>query len=217
MTEAQWLAATDWHRLISHFGHKNANARKARLFAVACCRRLAHLFNDPGDPDPRTSDALALCEQFADGGVSRNQLRKAERAVLTAIHESVNKHGPNEQAWARDAVWRTARNEEVWQGVESCLRAVKQDRDEQAAEAVLFRDLFGNPFRPVELDPRWLTTDVKLLAQGIYDERAFDRMPILADALQDADCTDDAVLNHCREPGEHARGCWVVDLILGKR
>jgi hypothetical protein len=69
----------------------------------------------------------------------------------------------------------------------------------------------------VPFDPQWFTSDVLVLARGIYEERAFDRMPILADALQDAGCTDEDVLNHCRDPNTpHARGCWVVDLILGK-
>jgi hypothetical protein len=80
-------------------------------------------------------------------------------------------------------------------------------------------DLFGNPFRPVSVAPLWLAWNdgtVVKIAQAIYDERAFDRLPILADALEDAGCTDRAILAHCRQPGEHVRGCWVVDLILGK-
>lgn len=66
------------------------------------------------------------------------------------------------------------------------------------------------------LDPAWRTSDVLTLAKGIYDDRAFDRLPILADALQDAGCTNDDVLSHCRNDTTHARGCWVVDLVLGK-
>jgi hypothetical protein len=68
----------------------------------------------------------------------------------------------------------------------------------------------------VVFDPEWRTATVVQLAQGIYDDRAFDRLPILADALQDAGCDHADVLNHCRDTGPHARGCWVVDLILGK-
>jgi hypothetical protein len=79
------------------------------------------------------------------------------------------------------------------------------------------RDIFGNPFRPVAVDPSWLTETVVALAEGIYQERAFDRMPILADALEDAGCDDADVLNHCRQPGEHVRGCWVVDLLTGRK
>jgi hypothetical protein len=82
----------------------------------------------------------------------------------------------------------------------------------------IFREIFGNPFRPVAFDPSWLTSDVLALARGIYDERAFDRMPILADALQDAGCTNEDVLTHCRGANYlHVRGCWVVDLVLGKK
>jgi hypothetical protein len=65
-------------------------------------------------------------------------------------------------------------------------------------------------------DPRWRTSDTLGLARGIYEERAFDRMPLLADALMDAGCDDEQVLSHCRSEGPHVRGCWVVDLVLGK-
>ncbi|OAI53023.1 hypothetical protein AYO44_16370 [Planctomycetaceae bacterium SCGC AG-212-F19] len=82
--------------------------------------------------------------------------------------------------------------------------------------ANLVRDIFGNPFRPVTIEPAWRTSTVTSLAQGIYDQRAFDRLPILADALEDAGCSNANVLNHCRGGGEHVRGCWVVDLVLGK-
>ena len=89
-------------------------------------------------------------------------------------------------------------------------------RCEGTRAAILLRDIFGNPFRPVAADPKWLTSAVVGLAQAIYEERAFDRMPILADALEEAGCDNADVLNHCRQPGEHVRGCWVVDLVLGK-
>jgi hypothetical protein len=90
-------------------------------------------------------------------------------------------------------------------------------RRERTDIVSLLRCIFGNPFRPVAVDPSWLTSDVVALAEGIYQDRAFDRMPILADALQDAGCEHEDVLNHCRQPGEHVRGCWVVDLLLGKK
>jgi hypothetical protein len=91
-----------------------------------------------------------------------------------------------------------------------------QEQEKRRKNAHLLHDIFGNPFRPVALDPAWLTSDVLALARGIYDERAFDRMPILADALQDAGCDSADVLGHCRSAGPHVRGCWVVDLLLGK-
>jgi len=83
-------------------------------------------------------------------------------------------------------------------------------------DAVALRCLFGNPSRPATLDPAWLTSTTIALANGIYADRAFDRLPILADALQDAGCENDDVLSHCRRSGPHVRGCWVVDLALNK-
>jgi hypothetical protein len=80
----------------------------------------------------------------------------------------------------------------------------------------LAHDIFGNPFRPAAFDPRWRTPDTVGLARAIYEDRAFERMPLLADALMDAGCADEQVLGHCRGDGPHVRGCWVVDLVLGK-
>jgi hypothetical protein len=76
--------------------------------------------------------------------------------------------------------------------------------------------LLGNPFRPVAFNPDWRTSDVTAMARGMYETRDFAAMPILADALQDAGCENAEVLEHCRGLGPHIRGCWVVDLILGK-
>jgi hypothetical protein len=89
-------------------------------------------------------------------------------------------------------------------------------RSESEAHACLLRDIFGNFFRPVTVDPSWLTSTAVSLARLMYDSRDFSAMPILADALQDAGCDSDDILNHCRGPGPHVRGCWIVDLVLGK-
>jgi hypothetical protein len=82
--------------------------------------------------------------------------------------------------------------------------------------AHLLRCVAGNPFRPVAFDPEWRTSTAVALAQQMYESRDFSAMPILADALQDAGCDSDDILAHCRGPGPHVRGCWVVDLVLGK-
>jgi hypothetical protein len=87
---------------------------------------------------------------------------------------------------------------------------------ELLAQAVLLRDIFGNPFRPITLDLSLLTPTLVQLAQAIYDNRAFNRLPELADTLHDAGCDNEEILNHCRGQGPHVRGCWVVDLLLGK-
>ncbi len=96
--------------------------------------------------------------------------------------------------------------------------AAEDEAQARAHQVALLHDIFGPlPFRDIAVHPSWLTSDVRLLARGIYDDKAFDRMPILADALQDAGCDNDEVLNHCRAEGwEHVRGCWVIDLLLGR-
>ena len=80
----------------------------------------------------------------------------------------------------------------------------------------MIRDIFGNPFRPIVANPAWLTPTAVAIATAIYADRAFEQMPILADALEEAGCTNADVLLHCRSGGPHVRGCWVVDLLLGK-
>jgi hypothetical protein len=90
-------------------------------------------------------------------------------------------------------------------------------KGEVAAQCHLLRDIFGSPFRPVAPAPAWNDDAVRKMAQATYDGRAFDRLPLLADALEDAGCTSADILAHCRGPGPHVRGCWVVDLLLGKK
>jgi hypothetical protein len=87
-------------------------------------------------------------------------------------------------------------------------------------QADLLREIFGNPFRPTSIDPAWHTWNggtIPSLARAIYDEKAFDRLPILGDALEEAGCSDPEILDHCRREGGHVRGCWVLDLVLGRR
>jgi hypothetical protein len=86
---------------------------------------------------------------------------------------------------------------------------------ELRAQAALVRDVFGHPFQSVAIDLAWLTPTVVQFAQRAYDDRASDRLPILADDLEEAGCTNTTILGHCRGPGPHVRGCWVVDLCLG--
>ena len=94
----------------------------------------------------------------------------------------------------------------------------KLDQRDPSEEAwcLIARDIFGNPFRAATIDPRWGTSTVTSLAQAIYEDRAYDRLPILADALEEASCDDADLLAHLRGEGPHVRGCWAVDLILGK-
>jgi hypothetical protein len=90
-------------------------------------------------------------------------------------------------------------------------------RREKSQQSALVHDIVGNPFRPLSCQSSWLTSTVTPLARAVYEGRHFEDMPILADALEDAGCDNADVLSHCRQPGEHVRGCWVVDMLLGKQ
>jgi hypothetical protein len=88
-------------------------------------------------------------------------------------------------------------------------------RREKGPFCHLIRCIFGNPFRPPPaLDTACRTPAVVALARAIYEERRFEEMPVLADALEEAGCTDEDFLGHLRGPGDHARGCWPLDLVL---
>jgi hypothetical protein len=105
----------------------------------------------------------------------------------------------------------------AWEALDSLYQETVEGREERLQQCLLFREIFGNPFRPVAADPAWLTSAVVSLARAIYNDRAFDHMPILADALQDAGCDNPDILDHCRGPGSHVRGCWVVDAVLNQQ
>jgi hypothetical protein len=100
--------------------------------------------------------------------------------------------------------------------VENARYSIATTKSARKAACRLIREIFGNPFRPVAFSPEWRTDTAVMLAQQMYDSRDFSAMPILADALQDAGCDNQDILQHCRGDGPHVRGCWVVDLVLGK-
>ncbi len=133
--------------------------------------------------------------------------------LVETVAEAVGDEA-TDQAW--EATWTAPgkTNEERWAGDQ----ATYQDAEakERSRQADLLRDIFGNPFRPVNLNPAWLSPTVVALARTIYEERAFDRMPELVDALDRVGCDDIEILDHCRQAGPHVRGCWVIDAVLGK-
>jgi hypothetical protein len=120
--------------------------------------------------------------------------------------------------WAAEAVgWDAA--EQPPRLVERWARVRRQEAmaRERIGQSDLVRDVFGLlPFRQIPLTPKWRIATVVAIAADIYEGCAFDRMPILADALQEAGCDNPEILTHCRQPGEHIKGCWCIDLILGK-
>ena len=146
--------------------------------------------------------AWVVCDRPADLRRTRRRAPNAPRVLWAADAPT-----SLELAYARAAVGTDGGGDVRYEA----LRAA-----ERAAQADLLRCVFGNPFVYTVPDPGWRTTAVLGLAAAVYEERAFDRLPILADALEEAGCTDPAVLAHCRRPRGHARGCWVVDLLLDR-
>ena len=204
MTEAEWLNCTDPTPMLEFLRDKVSD-RKLRLFAVACSRRIWDWIDALGRA------AVEVAEQFADGWAGPEELRASRLACNGAGSQSAWYAAATHPAIAARNAARSA------QAGAAHHALLGSEAAELLAQAELIRDIFGDPFRPVCVDPAWLTPGVVELAQGIYDDRAFDRMLVLADALEEAGCTDTGILTHCRAPGPHVRGCWVVDLLLGKR
>jgi hypothetical protein len=213
MTGAEWLAASE-PELMLEFLRGKASDRKLRLFAVACCERVRTLITRNGNK------AVRAAEEFADGLIDRHQLRDAWVSVghvkgearTFACFAAQGASCPPEYGTLSAAGYAV-------RAVVAHANPVDTDRvrqAEQAIQTVLLRDIFGNPFRPVVADPSWRTSAVVALAGQMYESRDFGEMPILADALEDAGCDNADVIAHCRGPGPHVRGCWVVDLVLGK-
>ena len=224
MTESEWLACTDPEKMLGFLPHE-AGSRKFRLFGVACCRRVWHLL-----PDELFRAAVTVAERYADGLASSQETfaaGEAAQAGWEASYGAVNSmlHGrASEAAMAyaatvTTALWAPARwcTSEAARRVRQC--DVVDKGQEQASQTAFLRCIFGNPFRPVTIDPSWLSWHDGLLvsmARQMYDSRDFSDMPVLADALEEAGCRDQDILGHCRSGGEHVRGGWVVDLLLGK-
>jgi hypothetical protein len=231
MTEAEWLTCTEPERILG-FLRGRISDRKRRLFAAACCRRICHLL-----ADERSRQAVEVGERYADAQATEEELETAWDAASAVWHSEWELTStPGDKSNELDdpfpdsaslAAYNVAIPSLGWWGgapafdaPDKIAREISADSGtEGAAQCVLLRDMFGNPFRPVVVDPSWLTWNngtVAKLAQSIYDQRAFDRLPVLADALEEAGCANADILAHCRQPGEHVRGCWVVDLLLGK-
>ena len=213
MTEADWNACTYPTQMVE-FLDGEANARKLRLFAVACCRRVWHLL-----VDKRSRVAVETAERFADGMATQDELNDANDSSYEAweVGTEIACAASGATILRDDFAYVPA----YWAAQYAYLGLLDSSEHagikEPAAQAHLARCIFGPlPFRPVTLNPAWFTLAVTQLAEGIYEEKAFDRMPVLGDALEEAGCTDIEILNHCRQSGEHVRGCWVIDLLLGK-
>lgn len=223
MTEAEWLAedVQPWDMPYDVAGR--TSERKLRLAGCAICRQVWNLLIDS-----RSCRAVGVAERYADGRATEAELAIA-RLESEAASAWVSENGsiPNDHAAVAVKYLTVAdgQKNEGEDGLDEALYAAAQaDWGPKSpfagvtkGLAVLLRCVFGNPFRPVTFSPEWRTSTAVALARQIYESRDFSAMPILADALQDAGCDSDDVLNHCRDESlTHVRGCWVVDLVLGK-
>ena len=246
MTEEEWFACErHWLLLVLHLQtecklfRRKRGRRKMRLLACTCCRRAWRYFSNP-----LTQEALEVSERFADGLVNEELRRDAEGKATLAAHTFWE---ASEQM--EGAEWRKTRQlhsaaagvqqtlasgplfETTWNAISSIANILGQYGDDTSSwdekwlieMVTLVRELFGNPFRPITINPNWLTHTVRNLAQVAYEERILPlgeldtaRLAILADALEESGCDNEDVLGHLRSRSPHVRGCHVVDLILGR-
>ncbi len=218
MTEQEWLAATDPAPLLKWLQRSKRHrptVRKLQLLANAITDRIADRFTDPISVAVRQ-----FLNRLADAPLTSEQYHKEWGAWRRQIDETRPDH-IHILCWA---VYVSAPEGARIFGVpETCVRSVAEyvchevGTTEHANQVRLLRDILPNPYRPTTFSPDWRTDTAVSLSRGMYESRDFGAMPILADALQDAGCDSDDVLHHCRDPkGVHVRGCWVVDLVLGK-
>ena len=241
MTEADWLSCNDPIVMLDWLRSRgDVSRRKLRLFAAACCRRVWNLI-----PDECDRAVVEVIERVADGLATEAELEatRSEAQWLagwfnvpysraSATHATQAATDPDAVPRAIQAVLdavRFAEEEGAWVPWEArTVLGVAAERartqaavaDAGAALCRLLRDVFGPlPFRPLALDPgllAWRGGTVPSIARSIADQGAFDRMPVLGDALEDAGCTDADILAHCRGRVDHVRGCWVADALLGR-
>lgn len=232
MTESEWWV---WHepQKMLEFLHANYQftERKARLFAVACCRRIGQGLI------PECRDLLDLTEAVMDARAGRDQFDPAFARLRAAVSPGWfggetpdGWEGHQAVAFAQDdegGYFRCVKESVAFAAVAAVGGLRRPGRHlasvpEYEAQARLLRDLFGPlPFRSMEIPAAilaWNDNCIPKLAASIYEEWAFtaERMGVLADAMEEAGVTDEGVLQHLRRPALHCRGCWVIDLLLGK-
>jgi hypothetical protein len=242
-TASAWLECTDPQPMLE-FLARGASGRAMDLFKCACCRLLWDLLTDP-----RSRHGVLVAERHADGLVSQEEWDRVKHetlavsegfdfsgpagphdpldarhtaAVVAYAATTVDFFSPRGIAqWTANALAGHAKVQAKAPPNSEQERAVADAARKQAYLEMcdILRDIFGNPFHPLTLDPDWLTWNAGTaprLARAISEDQAFDRLPILADALEEAGCTNLDLLIHCRQPGEHVLGCWLVDLVMGK-
>ena len=214
MTEAEWLACIDPEQMVEFLTEGTGSDRQLRLYGCACCRQVWDLLTEAC-----FCDAVDVAERFADGRVSKKELAVAKKVSGASLERNGQAGVTGPRYCALGSAWSCTRNPPtaamypLW---------VFTDETQRNWEMRLLRDIF-NPFRPASIDTACRTPAVTDLATAAYEERALPsgeldpaRLAVLSDALEEAGCDDAAILDHLRGPGPHVRGCWVVDLVLGK-
>jgi hypothetical protein len=229
MTEAEWLACTDPEPML-RFRKEKVSDRKLRLFACACCRLIWHLL-----VDGRSRQAVEVAERYADQLTGEEELLHAQEEATQVAGKLVRAEAHAAASAARTEITPITPVSVAWQTTWALVRSRVEDVSRQIAQreavrgaawaelADLLRDLLGNLFHPIALNPAWRTPTTVSLAQAAYEERSLpsgtldpDRLAVLADALEEAGCSDADLLGHLRGPGPHFRGCWALDLVLGR-
>ena len=212
--EKKRLASLDPLKVLGHLGGK-ASDRKLRLVSASCLRRVEQLL------DERSRAAVEALERRADDPQADEPALAVEEAialeevalrvaVASVAPESIAATAVQSLATLNFAFWH---NPHFTTGQVVLLTTPAIGREEQTG---LLACILGLGQYTREAAPSWLTSTVTALAEQMYESRDFSLMPILGDALQDAGCENADILAHCRGEGPHARGCWVVDLLLGK-
>jgi hypothetical protein len=228
MTDQAWLEERThpqgmvWHLKGTPITRTKSGRRKLRLFACGCCRLIW-----PQLEDSRLRDAVEVAERFVDGNATATDLDAAgpiAHATIARNSRGFTEDDPNAQINTVVAMVVSTTHVRPFAAAFSVtaypLPLAGHRGSKKEANALicgLLRDIFDNHFRKTHFDKKWRTDTTTALAHQMYESRDFGAMPILADALQDAGCDSGDILNHCRDANAtHVRGCWVVDLVLGK-
>ncbi len=210
MTEREWLDSIHPMRMLRFLGER-ASDRKLRLASCAYCRCFWSLMRQA------SRKAVLLGEQMADEPVDEGHRQAVIRAAIEAVCRFEDTDG--DFFMAANIAYRVPLND-GWYAVESTMG----NYSENASGVPIVNDIFGNPFRPVTINPNWVSPTIQTLSRAAYDHRIMPtgtldnaRLTILADALEEAGCTNADIFDHLRRPEPHVPGCWVVDSLLQKR
>jgi hypothetical protein len=208
MDESEWLRGFEPRLMLSllrRAGRGYISYRKLRLLLVA------HGRQDPNPLDPGNRRAFEVAERFADGLATREEL-------LAAGNDAYGGYPSDMQTEAEICAPKVTRLNIV-RATDEWAQPAGLGAERLTIRARLIQEVFGNPFRPIFVDFDALVrrnNPLRLLAQKIYEDRSFDMLPRLGEALLAAGCEDEDVLAHCRSAQQHVRGCWVLDCLLGK-